>query len=420
MEITDEDAAALKLHPKYTVYEKIDLIRFEAEVEKALMKVRWERGNEDRNRSDHNIRPNTNKGKWFDHSNKTYDFRKMASTDLPFNSRIYLPGSINEPTEISMQMLKQKLNVIAERYAESSSNGVKNITVQQMRGIKSLKERRCNGEVVMYQTDKSTKMAIDTSVNYIRSMSTHVEKDEVISYQDNKDIEKVINAHITFWLRILQAGKETEDQYRIKMSMLSHNNDASCLYSLRKDHKDIPKDGSNNTGTPVSNNTDRTADNSTDQIPMPDVIDGPPVRPVCDISDGNSHKLSYLMSNLLKEVCYGDTVCNSTEEMLASIAECNNNKIDEDLVLGSADVKSLYPSLHIEDAVNVVCDELAQSTVRIEGIDYEEIGLYIAINTSQAELERMSISDVCPTKKHNARRPEITGSGVIFYTVKLQ
>ena len=71
------------------------------------------------------------------------------------------------------------------------------------------------------------------------------------------------------------------------------------------------------------------------------VDEGPPVRPVCDISDGISHRLSYLLSNMLKEVCYGNTVCGSTEEMLAAIEQCNLNNISEDFVIGSADVKAL-------------------------------------------------------------------------------
>ena len=74
--------------------------------------------------------------------------------------------------------------------------------------------------------------------------------------------------------------------------------------------------------------------------------EGPPVRPVCDVSDGVSHKLSYLLSNIVDEICNGDTVCNSTEEMLSSIEECNRRGIEEGDVIGSADVKSLYPKIN--------------------------------------------------------------------------
>ena len=98
-------------------------------------------------------------------------------------------------------------------------------------------ERRQKGEVVMFQTDKSSRMAADTASNYIKSMETHIQKDTVISNKELADIERLMNAHSVCWLRMLKAGEHTEDHYRIKMSMQSHNSSASCLYALRKDHK---------------------------------------------------------------------------------------------------------------------------------------------------------------------------------------
>ena len=171
-----------------------------------------------------------------------------------------------------MKKKKQRLKAVAESYRNSSKIDQKNLTREQREGIKSLKKRRDNGEIVVFQTDKSAKMAVDTTGNYLRSMMPHVEKDEVISRKDHTDIEKMINAHSVCWVRFMQAGKDTADMYRIKMSMQSHNAEPACLYSLRKDHKSSTS------------------------------VDGPPVRPVCDVTDGISHRLSYLLSNIL-EVC---------------------------------------------------------------------------------------------------------------------
>ena len=57
------------------------------------------------------------------------------------------------------------------------------MTKEQWDGTKSLKERRDAGELVIYQTDKSAKMAVDTPENYIRCMRPHVEKDTIIAHQ---------------------------------------------------------------------------------------------------------------------------------------------------------------------------------------------------------------------------------------------
>ncbi len=108
-----------------------------------------------------------------------------------------------------------------------------------------------------------------------------------------------------------------------------------------------------------------------------DINEGPPVRPVCDISDGVGHKFSYLISNILQELCYGETVCNSTEEMLAAVKETNTRGISESMVLGSTDVIALYPSLDIPDTIKVVCDMFEESKITFEGVQISSLNVII-------------------------------------------
>lgn len=46
-----------------------------------------------------------------------------------------------------------------------------------------------------------------------------------------------------------------------------------------------------------------------------------------------------------------ESVCLNTEEILADFRKVNSNNITEEVVIGSADVKSLYPSLDISFTV---------------------------------------------------------------------
>ena len=79
----------------------------------------------------------------------------------------------------------------------------------------------------------------------------------------------------------------------------------------------------------------------------------------------------------------------------------------------------MYPSLDVEDAVRVVCEMFEESEVRIEGVDYEEVGLYLALNMDSREIEGKGLGRVCPTRKSNiGRKPEITGSGTHVQKVK--
>ena len=200
-----------------------------------------------------------------------------------------------------------------------------------------------------------------------------------------ENAEKLINAHSLFWTRMLRAGEKTGDQERYKRSMKTENSKASTLYIFRKDHK-----------------------------PCDDNEKGPPVRPLCDVSDSYGHRLSYLISNILKEVTDKEqTVCDSTEDMLAGIQQANDSgMIQEDTVIGSLDVKALYPSLDLDHTIETAAEEFRRSDVEIDGVNDEELGLYLSLSRSKEYLRDKGISEFCPKRKSKGPPPEITGSGV--------
>lgn len=90
------------------------------------------------------------------------------------------------------------------------------------------------------------------------------------------------------------------------------------VYTLRKDHKDM-------------------RDNKIDPL----------VRPVCGAVSAYNRKLSHLLSFTLTEVGKEESVCLNTEEILANFKLLNDSHITEEIVVGSADVKALYPRLDV-------------------------------------------------------------------------
>ena len=152
---------------------------------------------------------------------------------------------------------------------------------EQIQGLKSLKRRQKDGEIVIFQTDKSGKLIADTPENYIEAAKPHIEKDELITVKEYKETEDLINAHAVFWLKMLQVAKNSGDEQRYKMSMVQENTQYATLYTYRKDHK-----------------------------PYDDMKKGPPVRPLCDVSDSYGHRLSYFISRILREISDNEpTVC---------------------------------------------------------------------------------------------------------------
>lgn len=81
-------------------------------------------------------------------------------------------------------------------------------------------------------------------------------------------------------------------------------------------------------------------------------------------------------------------MCLNTGEMLAEITEDN--------VVGSANVRELYSSLDIAFTVEKVCEVFHTSSVQIVGVNAEELGLYLALNRTEAELRDVGLLQFCP------------------------
>ena len=68
------------------------------------------------------------------------------------------------------------------------------------------------------------------------------------------------------------------------------------------------------------------------------------------------------------------------------------------MIIGSTDVKALYPSLDIEFTVQIVYEVFETSGVTIDGVDYEEVWLYISLNRTAEEIQALGLDAVCPTR----------------------
>ena len=118
----------------------------------------------------------------FDPVNKTFDGRKLKVTDLPFNPRVTLPRGIPEEEEASLAIRRRKHLEIVKKYIAENCNKheeqVQNLSKGAQRGIKSLKKRIREGNLVVLETDKSNRFCV-TDINKYRSMGeVHTRKDK--------------------------------------------------------------------------------------------------------------------------------------------------------------------------------------------------------------------------------------------------
>ena len=81
-----------------------------------------------------------------------------------------------------------------------------------------------------------------------------------------------------------------------------------------------------------------------------DPVKGPPGRPLCSADSSYNQSMSHLISMILREVIDEEvTVCENTEDMLASFRKINRDGgVPLNTMILSTDVKALYPSLDID------------------------------------------------------------------------
>ena len=108
------------------MYDKVNTNECETEIEKGLAKLRWtkrkqfEKDDEGKHQNGESQDLNGERDKTiYNIKSKTFDFRNMRATDLPFNKRVHLPDPLDEESEIEIQNLKAKLNQITEEYMKS-------------------------------------------------------------------------------------------------------------------------------------------------------------------------------------------------------------------------------------------------------------------------------------------------------------
>ena len=77
----------------------------------------------------------------------------------------------------------------------------------------------------------------------------------------------------------------------------------------------------------------------------------------------------------------------------------NDGHVVEDIIVGSAAVKALYPSLDIDFTIEKVCEVFHASKVRVVGLNVEELGLYLALNRTEEELRVMELLPFCPRRR---------------------
>ena len=130
----------------------------------------------------------------------TMDFTKQTVTGLPTCRRIFVPGPASDHVEITLAHIKQGIDLITDKYIKDNCDSkgnqkASNLSKDEVAGLKSLKKRVADNEILIVPTDKTGKITVTTPERYIASMQPHVANDVIITWKEKESIERRLNGH---------------------------------------------------------------------------------------------------------------------------------------------------------------------------------------------------------------------------------
>ena len=328
IELNVDEVEVLSLGPKFCQYNNLVDEEFETDLEECLMKVKWDfmgddKGPksgledvalrvllgddvctqiEDENEEEQELIEAETRN-IFDHSSKTFNFSKRRATDMKCNSRVYFPRKARSLEEESkLETLRVELHGVFKDYVrrncKDGGKQVSNLTVNQLRGLKSIRKRVTDGELVILPTDKSGRLAVMTRESYRVAGMLHTKKDREVGWGEIKESQKELNGHVSMVLKTFKVGYNWGHSMRIRETTMGEGLSICPMSLLFKDHKGWSSDS----GT------------------------APPTRPVVGGHLGVNMHLSELVSDILDPVVSnyeGGREIISTEDMLARSERMN-------------------------------------------------------------------------------------------------
>ena len=111
------------------------------------------------------------------------------------------------------------------------------MTESELKGQQQIMFGIANNGWMLYQTDKSSKLCLDTVDNYVYCMRSHVINDPIVTPEDVRKGEMIMNNHTRQWVRICKIGSNQGQTWRVNRALITTYSTIPILTGLRKDHK---------------------------------------------------------------------------------------------------------------------------------------------------------------------------------------
>ena len=291
------------------------------------------------------------------------DMRKKRPTDMKNNRQVHMPAPApaQVEAEYNTRLHTWQKEFMIHRMSQCDENGAlraNNLTVRQQLGLKSLTRKVARMELMVLEADKGKSFVVVDEATYLEMSKDHIDKDVPTCDKEVRQSQRLLTTTAKAFTTVLGMGKSHSDRAyaRCVDNSGSEAEDVPWVKFLPKTHKAVQPGGH------------------------------PQSRPVVSAATGLFSRAGDIIADYLEPLVqttvprYEDI---STEEVLAQLGKAETSVRDNgltDTMVGSLDVKSLYPSLNQEASAEAVEKFILESKVETDRVDWRAAQMYLASN----------------------------------------
>ena len=267
---------------------------------------------------------------------------------------------------------------------ESRAQKNSNLTLPQQLALERLKKKVSKLQLIVLEADKGKWFVIVDEMTYLAMSRDHIEKDMLVTPSEVTRAQREATSTAKALSTILGLGRghPGKNHNRCHDNAGSWAEDAPILKLLPKVHKDL---------SPTRPPTFKAGSGSSQQTDI----------------EGWRHPVGPIIH--METPRYED---KSTEEALSQLAEAQTGirkAGSKEAMVGSLDVKSLYPSLDQEGAAEMVSQLVLRSRMKFPGVDYRAAQVYLASTLDEEMIKKESLQKLLPARMHRkGKRPGAT------------
>ena len=304
---------------------------------------------------------------------------RLRATDMKNNRHVRMSAPASARMEAMYNTRAGVWDQEFGRYMrqECNSSGAQkrsNLTPGQQLALQRLKKKSDKLEVILLEADKGKRFVAVDEATYLAMSRDHIVKDKLVGPEVVRKCQKEMSTAAKALTTILGLGRsKSEKNYsRCHENAGSEALDAPMLKLLPKVHKSVTPQGH------------------------------PQSRPVVAAQSGITSRVGDILSDFLGPLIHLQTPRmedQSTEEVLAQLSEAQEEIVktgSRSVMVGSLDVKSLYPSLDQEGAAEMVGDLVLGSSVNITGVDFRAAQVFLASNLDEDGVKKEGLVGLVP------------------------